>query len=118
MFRPPTSISFKAFCLDQLEAAREQLEEEDPLRGRIAHILADSIAELIVHYQAEHIEGVKWSEGAPREAIERLQPEALEQDLRSSVSFTYLAADLVFAAFSSCCGDGRAVTENAPDGPS
>lgn len=53
MFAIETSTGFKAFCLDQLEAAREQLEEEDPMRGRIAHILADNVAELIVHYQAD-----------------------------------------------------------------
>jgi len=90
MFRPSTSVGFKAFCLDQLEAAREQLEEEDPLRGRIAHILADNVAELIVHYQAEHIDAFKWSKGAPREAIERLLPEALEQDLHPKLRLAKL----------------------------
>src|SRR5437660_434449 len=90
MFRPQTSTGFKAFCLDQLEAAREQLEEEDAMRGRIGHILADNVAELIVHYQAEHIDGFKWSEGAPREAIERLLPEALEQDLQPKLRLAKL----------------------------
>jgi hypothetical protein len=70
MFQRPTSVGFRTFCLDQLEAAREQLEEEDPLRGRIAHILSDNVAELILHYQAENIDGFKWSKDAPREAIE------------------------------------------------
>jgi hypothetical protein len=90
VFAIETSTGFKAFCLDQLEAAREKLEEEDPMRGRIAHILADNVAELIVHYQAEHIDGFKWSKGAPREAIERLLPEALEQDLQPKLRLAKL----------------------------
>jgi hypothetical protein len=90
MFRSQTSAAFKAFCLDQLEAAREQLEEEDSMRGRIAHILVDNVAELIVHYQAEHIDAFKWSKGAPREAIERLLPEALEQDLQPKLRLAKL----------------------------
>jgi hypothetical protein len=36
MFRPTTTIAFKAFCLDQLEAASEPLEEEDPVWRSIA----------------------------------------------------------------------------------
>src|SRR5436305_1284224 len=90
MFRHLTSIGFKVFCLDQLEAAREQLEEEDPLRGRIAHILADNVAELIVHYQAEHIDVFTWSKDAPPESIERLLPEALEQDLQPKLRLAEL----------------------------
>lgn len=82
MFRRPTTVAFRAFCLDQLEAAREQLEEEDPMRGRLAHILSDNVAELILHYQAENIDAFKWGQDSPREAIKRLQPEALEQDLQ------------------------------------
>jgi hypothetical protein len=35
MFRPTTTIAFKAFYLDQLEAASEQLEE-DPVWRSIA----------------------------------------------------------------------------------
>jgi hypothetical protein len=90
MFRSQTSTGFKAFCLDQLDAAREQLEEEDSMRGRIAHILADNVAELILHYQAEHIDGFKWSKGAPRQAIESLLPDALEQDLQPKLRLAKL----------------------------
>jgi hypothetical protein len=90
MIRWQTSVGFRAFCLDQLDCAREHLDHEDVLNGRIAHILSDNVAELILHYQAEHIDGFKWSKGAPRQQIERLVPAALGRDLKPKLRLAKL----------------------------
>lgn len=95
MIRWQTTVGFKAFCLDQLDRAREQLDDEDVLNGRIAHILSDNIAELILHYQAEHIDGFHVSKkGAPRQQIERLVPIALGRDLKPKLRLAKLVGML------------------------